>query len=534
MTIANFSDITIVAVLDNNGELHKINYEQLANLPSAMKNPNALIIFGQKYDGSNEVNVSPLIATEEDVGCVKPVQKTDSMNQQVGIDSEGRLFTRGVEVDAIVTAFSEKPVSSNGVYVYITSNNQQINNTISSVKKELENTSETRYNELRNELTVTEQDIKDLRETATSKISNIEDTIKQTNANVKSNSDNISELVTANSDLAKRVATNGQNIDINTEEITTLKPQVQELQDGLAEVKSRNIGYYFESESLLLQWLSNGDNIKKLGVGVCLYIRGNTSVHYVWNGSSAERVAILSEVVGGYMTAKNPTGTGYISMNDNQTGSYGAVFGQKNIANGAYSLIGGNGIQTQNDCQTGVGRYNATSTSDEMFTVGVGTSDDNRMTAHVITDTGTSKSIGDVTAYDSSLNAPISTDKSKVAVSCSITNKQSNVDVKVDWDSFVTLVTRNDAGVYNFVYKDGHWSSDSYNFAYIAQQETQYYPIDVVGISFAYNDGTEGTPTINFVDNDTITVHAPLQKTISLRELYNTVSELYQYVHKES
>nr|DAH55308.1 MAG TPA: hypothetical protein [Caudoviricetes sp.] len=81
MTIANFSDITIVAVLDNNGELHKINYEQLANLPSAMKNPNALIIFGQKYDGSNEVNVSPLIATEEDVGCVKPVQKTDSMNQ---------------------------------------------------------------------------------------------------------------------------------------------------------------------------------------------------------------------------------------------------------------------------------------------------------------------------------------------------------------------------------------------------------------------------------------------------------------------
>nr|DAH55406.1 MAG TPA: hypothetical protein [Caudoviricetes sp.] len=92
---------------------------------------------------------------------------------------------------------------------------------------------------------------------------------------------------------------------------------MQELQDGLAEVKSRNIGYYFESESLLLQWLSNGDNIKKLGVGVCLYIRGNTSVHYVWNGSSAERVAILSEVVGGYMTAKNPTGTGYISMNDN-------------------------------------------------------------------------------------------------------------------------------------------------------------------------------------------------------------------------
>jgi hypothetical protein len=106
--------------------------------------------------------------------------------------------------------------------------------------------------------------------------------------------------------------------------------------------------------------------------------------------------------------------------------------------------------------------------------------------------------------------------------------------VKVDWDSFITIITRNDAGVYNFVYKDGHWSSDSYNFAYIAQQETYYYPIDVVDISFVYNDGTEGKPTITFVDNDTITVHAPLQKTISLRELYNTVSELYQYVHKES
>jgi len=168
-----------------------------------------------------------------------------------------------------------------------------------------------------------------------------------------------------------------------------------------------------------------------------------------------------------------------------------------------------------------------------MFSVGAGTDDKTRQTVHTVTDTGDSKSTGDVTAFDTELNAPISTDKSRISVSCSIENKADNVNVKVDWDSFIALVTRNDNGVYNFVYKNGHWSSDSYNFAYTAQQETYYYPIDVVSISFVYNDGTEGEPTIDFVDGDIITVNAPLQKTISLRQLYNFTNSFGLYIDED-
>ena len=116
--MADFSNITIVTVLDNNGELHKIDFEQLANRPQSMKNPHALIIFGQRYDGSNEVSITPSIATESSAGCVKPVAKTSDMIQNVGVDSSGKLYTRGVQVDNVVTAFSENAVSSNGVYQY--------------------------------------------------------------------------------------------------------------------------------------------------------------------------------------------------------------------------------------------------------------------------------------------------------------------------------------------------------------------------------------------------------------------------------
>lgn len=499
-----------------------------------MKNPHALVIFGQKYDGSNEVSIVPPIAKSDTIGCVMPIDKTDDMSQGVGIDRDGRLYTNGVTVDNVVTAFSDNPVSSNGVYVYVSNNTEQINKTIQQVRIDVTQTSDKRYNELRGELTNTEKSIEELRTSAISRLDEVEKSIESTNQNVAKNASDILALQQSNVSLDARVDATEQNIGFNRNDINALKPRVEQVETDLTEVKSRNIGYYFSSESAILAWLSKEENTKLLGVGVCLYITGNTSVHYVWNGTSADRVVMLTEVVGGYMTNKNPTGEGSIAMNENQVATDSAAFGRDNIAENLYTFVAGHGVKAKNDSQAVVGRYNAESKDDEMFSVGAGQNDKTRQTVHTITESGYSKSTGDVTAFDTELNAPISTDKSKVAVSCSITNKQSNVDVKVDWDSFITIITRNDAGVYNFVYKDGHWSSDSYNFAYIAQQETYYYPIDVVDISFVYNDGTEGKPTITFVDNDTITVHAPLQKTISLRELYNTVSELYQYVHKES
>ena len=605
-----------------------------------MKNPHALIIFGQRYDGSNEVTITPSIATESSAGCVKPVAKTSDMTQDVGVDGSGKLYTKGVQVDSTVTAFSENAVSGNGVYQYgnslVTQMQSLVNTTKQNIDKEqaverkkitdsldttnaavgqLKTSVETNTSDisiLRTSINQAKQDIsgnsseiteikqknenqdteisgiktditnqvKILNDTITKTKSDIEADITSQVSSVNTKADNNAESIstlqsgldTANGNIAtnkngiatnksdisglktrctnieKDVSTNKTSIDglktsvasnlasiqVNASDIVELNNKVTSQQAQITTLLARSIGGFFESESALLNWIKSTDNTKNLEVGAGLFVNNDTSLCYIWDGNKAIKFVFLSDVTGGYLTAINPSGTGQIIMNDCTAGSYGAAFGSSNTVRKLYGLASGRGLIVVADGGAAFGKYNATPDDDEMFSVGAGQNDETRQTVHTITESGYSKSTGDVTAFDTGLNAPISADKSKVAVSCSITNKQSNVDVKVDWDSFITIITRNDAGVYNFVYKDGHWSSDSYNFAYIAQQETYYHPIDVVDISFVYNDGTEGKPTITFVDNDTITVHAPLQKTISLRELYNTVSELYQYVHKES
>lgn len=529
----NYSDITIVAVLDNNGELHKINYEQLANLPSSMKNPHALIIFGQRYDGSNETTIIPTLATSTERGCVMPATKTPDMTQEVGVDSVGKLYTKEITVDQTVTAFSANPVSSNGVRNYIEGNNVQINQTIQTTKEELENTSNTRYNELRGGLTNVSNDVDTFKKTTSSSIESLKTAIKSNSDNIEVNKNGIEQLNKNATILFSRIDENDKNTNINKQDIGELKPKVTQLQTDMQEVKSRSLGYYFNTESQLLSWLSDEGNIAMLGVGTCLYIKGNTSIHYVWNGTSAEKVSILTEVAGGYMTCINPSGTGYISMNKNQAASYSAAFGLDNIAGGSYSFVSGCGMRLTNQGQAGVGKYNAQPKPDEMFTVGYGKDNDNRQTVYYISSDGASHQIGDVTAYDESLDAPISVDASKARTVCTIANIPENVAVVMDWDEFLSTVTLNDVAEYTFVYNDGHWSSPSYDFAYIIDQQVQYNPISAIGITFDYTDGRVAEVPIDFVDGDTIVVYAPLQKTISLRRLYNTVSSLGLYVDED-
>lgn len=529
----NYSNITIVAVLDDNGELHKINYEQLANLPSSMKNPHALIIFGQRYDGSNETTITPALATSTERGCVMPTTKTSEMTQDVGVDSAGKLYTKGFTVDQVVTAFSTNPVSSDGVRNYVTNNNTQINQAIQTAKEELENTSNTRYNELRGELTDVSEDVDSLKKSTSSSINELQTSIKSANDNITTNKADIESLNNSTSALSSRIDENDRNTNLNKQDISELKPKVTQLQTDIQEVKSRNIGYYFDTESALLSWLSVEDNIDKLGVGVCLYIRGNPSIHYVWNGTSAEKVTILAEVVGGYMTAINPAGAGYIRMNNNQVASDGAAFGDDNIANGLYSFVAGHGLKITNDSQGAVGRYNAESKTDEVFTVGYGDDDENRKTVHYVGSDGTSHQMGDVTACDEDLNSPISVDASKAKMLYSIANIADNVVLTINWDAFLSTVTLNNDGKYTFTYSGGHWNSECYDFSYVSEQQTQYYPIDVVGITFSYKDGAVADVPINLAEGDTISVYAPLQKTISLRKLYNTVSALGLYVDED-
>ena len=98
--------------------MHKVDYEQLANLPDSMKNPYTITIFGQSYDGSNQVTVEVPIANSSTLGCVKPIAKTSTMTREVGVDSNGRLWTTILTVDSVVTSGSDHAVSSNAVWNY--------------------------------------------------------------------------------------------------------------------------------------------------------------------------------------------------------------------------------------------------------------------------------------------------------------------------------------------------------------------------------------------------------------------------------
>ena len=180
-----------------------------------MKNPHALIIFGQRYDGSNEVTITPTIATASSTGCVKPVTKTSDMTQDVGIDDSGKLYTKGFIIDQAVTAFSPNAVSSDGVRNYVVNNTTQINQTIQQTERNIHQEIDEKYNELRGELTTTESAIDELRTSVSSNINTVKLSIEDTNKNVSANKSDIDALKVSNNDLSSRVQTNEQNINYN-------------------------------------------------------------------------------------------------------------------------------------------------------------------------------------------------------------------------------------------------------------------------------------------------------------------------------
>lgn len=71
-------------------------------IPTALPNPQPITINGQRYDGSEAVDVETPkgytlpIASATQLGGVKPAAKTDEMTQAVGVDDAGGLFTAPV------------------------------------------------------------------------------------------------------------------------------------------------------------------------------------------------------------------------------------------------------------------------------------------------------------------------------------------------------------------------------------------------------------------------------------------------------
>ena len=598
-----------------------------------MKNPHALIIFGQRYDGSNEVAITPPIATASSAGCVKPVAKTSDMLQDVGIDSSGRLYAKGVQVDNTVTAFSENAVSGNGVYQYgnqlVTQMQSLVNTTKQNIDKEQAaerkkitdslDTTNTAVEQLKTSVKTNTDDISALKISVnqakqdissnsseiikikqknenqdteisgvktdiTNQVKTLNDTITKTksdieaditsqvsyvntkvdnNANsistlqsgldtangnidtnkngIATNKTDISGLKTRCANIEKDVQTNKTSIDelktsvannlasiqVNASGIAELNNKATSQQAQIATLLARSIGGFFESELALLNWIKSTDNTKNLEVGAGLFVNNNTSLYYIWDGNKAIKFVFLSDVTGGYLAAINPRGTGQITMNDCTAGSYGAAFGSSNTIRKLYGLASGQGLIVVAEGGAAFGKYNRLPDDDEVFSIGYGTSNDNRKTTMSIHDDGLQQNGNDIVAFAKNYVSDDMCDIPKSTINILIQNTDGNICAVIEYDKFYASVAYSETNNYTLTYQDGVWQLSN------PIQRAAYSDLSEIGITFRYRDGTPGTPSVTFTNGDTITIYAPPQGQISMRDMYTAFNKLHLYVDED-
>lgn len=196
-----------------------------------MKNPHALIIFGQRYDGSNEVTITPSIATESSAGCVKPVVKTSDMTQDVGVDGSGKLYTKGVQVDSTVTAFSENAVSGNGVYQYGNQLVTQMQSLVNTTKQNIDKEQAAERKKITDSLDTTNATVEQLKtsvRTNTSDVSALKTSVNQAKQDISSNTSEITKIKQKNESQDTEIS--GIKTDITN--------QVKTLNDTITKTKS--------------------------------------------------------------------------------------------------------------------------------------------------------------------------------------------------------------------------------------------------------------------------------------------------------
>lgn len=317
----SYSDVAIVAVLDNLGQLHEIDYEKLANQPSSIKNPYAITIFGQSYDGSNSVVVTPTIASSSTLGCVKPVAKTSTMGDEVGVDSNGKLYSKSYTIDTSVLRLSANPVSGNAVYNYIEQYTDDLETEMSDLKTQIDTEHAIQYAELKDDITDINSSITIIQSTisnhATS-ISTLETTVSSTTENIESEITNLTSSVTTNTD----------NITSLQNAVSSVNTQANTLALAITELQKKDIGRFFSSEEALLSYI--GGSASELTTGEELYVSDNTEFVYVWDGSVALKYLFSQEITESYLSANNPSGTGSFTMNGCQVGTYGIASGVNN------------------------------------------------------------------------------------------------------------------------------------------------------------------------------------------------------------
>lgn len=329
------------------------------------------------------------------------------------------------------------------------------------------------------------------------------------------------------SELKTSVASNLASIQVNASGITELNGKVTSQQTQISTLLARSIGGFFESESDLLDWLKNADNTKNLEVGAGLFVNNDTSFYYIWNGNEVVKFMFLEDVTGGYLTVINPNGTGQITMNDCSVGSYGAAFGKDNTVRKLYGLASGQGLTVVYDGGAAFGKYNKAPEDDEIFSVGCGTSNDNRKTIMSISDDGSQQNGGDVIAFAKNYTSDTMCDISKSTTDAQIQNMDGNIYITTEYDKFYQSVAYSETNSYILTYTSELWQLSN------PTQKAVYSDLSELGITFRYRDGTTGTPSITFTDGDTITIYAPPQGQISMRDMYTAFNKLHLYVDED-
>ena len=225
----------------------------------------------------------------------------------------------------------------------------------------------------------------------------------------------------------------------------------------IASLQSEENGRFFTSESDLLQWVENPTNTQNLQVGAGLYVNNDDSMYYIWDGTKTLKFQYIEVPDGGYMVRNNPVGVGSMTMNDCQAGTGSAAFGEGNRVNVSNGFASGEGIIVSEDNAFGVGSYNKTPVENEIFSVGVGTSDTDRKSAMRLLSDGFMGLSGDLTIFTSELSPAKYPFTAKCHSSITARNMPDNAVMNVNYDTFYSAVDISEDGTYVLTYSNAGW-----------------------------------------------------------------------------
>lgn len=203
-------------------------------------------------------------------------------------------------------------------------------------------------------------------------------------------------IAMGNSSHAEGSSTQALGNNSHSEGLQTISSGIQAHSEGQT-TQATGPNSHAEGQSTIAQGNnSHAEGLNTKAEGVNSHTEGTDSVAsgQVTHAEGAETKAIGDySHAQGYKTTANGTASTASGSNTNATGNYSMSGGVNSNSVGSSSLAYGNHINTSNDGETGVGKFNVSvgegySNALTQFTVGVGTNEESRANAFTITQNG--------------------------------------------------------------------------------------------------------------------------------------------------